>query len=96
MGDNKKKIRVAPISTKNIMKNSRHSSVDNDYCASTDMRRQGVTSRSMRFAPQNQVSTCEDKVRLFYAIKKEMVCKVWELIYNITRNRTPVDSSCDI
>ena len=65
MGDNKKKVRVAPISTKNIMKNSRHSSVDNDYCASADMRRQGVTSRdknislknscrSMCFAPQNQ------------------------------------------
>ena len=45
MSDNKEKIRVAPISTKNIMKNSRHSSVDNDYCASADMRRQGVTSR---------------------------------------------------
>ena len=24
----------------------------------------------MCFAPQNQTSTCEDKVRLFYAIKK--------------------------
>ena len=43
-------------------------------------RGQGVTSRdkniplknscrSMCFAPQNQTSTCEDKVRLFYAIK---------------------------
>ena len=40
MGDNKKKVRVAPISTKNIMKSSRQSSVDNDYCASADMRRQ--------------------------------------------------------
>ena len=33
-------IRVAPISTKNIMKISRQSSIDNHYCASADMRRQ--------------------------------------------------------
>ena len=40
MDDNKRKKHVATTSTENIMKSSRQSSVDNDYCASADIRRQ--------------------------------------------------------
>ena len=66
---------VCFLGTKNTMKSSRQSSVHNEYCASADMRRQGVTScdnnislknssQLMWFAPENQISTCEDKVSI--------------------------------
>ena len=64
------------------MKISRQLPVDNEYGACADMRRQGVTCRQENsfkkilvgryvLLHKTKPSTCEDKVRLFYAIKKE-------------------------
>ena len=62
------------------MKISRQLPVDNEYGACADMRRQGVTCRQENsfkkilvgryvLLHKTKPSTCEDKVRLFYAIK---------------------------
>ena len=65
------------------MKISRQLPVDNEYGACADMRRQGVTCRQENsfkkilvgryvLLHKTKPSTCEDKVRLFYAIKKPL------------------------
>ena len=62
------------------MKISQQLPVDNEYGACADMRRQGVTCRQENsfkkilvgryvLLHKTKPSTCEDKVRLFYAIK---------------------------